>query len=292
MYRRAALGVALLLTLLVTPARAATKDPLIYVALGDSYTSGPLVMPHDTRFVPQDCGQSWRNYPHLVSVLIKADRFRDASCGGANIDDFAEPQDGLTLGSTNTPQFDRLGPNVDVVTVGVGGNDVDFTGAALDCIRLGFEPDRPDCKDEYVKNGVDRLAVAIKDMQIELGVALDEIHRRSPRAKVFVVSYPTALPDNRLACWPYMPFRQRDMTYLVQKFKEMNRALRAAAGAHRASYIDIYTPSLGHDVCKPPALAWINGAVLVPPSYPAHPNELSYLHSAPVIARAIKAQLR
>src|SRR5690349_9991389 len=107
MYRRAALGVALLLSLFVTPARAATPDPLIYVALGDSYTSGPLVMPHDTRWVPQDCGQSWRNYPHLVSLLIGADRFRDVSCGGANIDDFYESQE-ATLGSMTPPQFNAL----------------------------------------------------------------------------------------------------------------------------------------------------------------------------------------
>jgi hypothetical protein len=249
-------------------------------------------MPHDTRFVPQDCGQSWRNYPHLVSVLIKADRFRDVSCGAANIDDFYEPQE-ATLGSMTRPQFDALGPNVDVVTVGIGGNDVGFAGDAVDCMR--FQPSGygyPNCRKEFVHDGVDELSVAIDDMRKELGRALDDIHRLAPNAKVFVVSYPTALPDNRQPCWPYMPLRPADMTYLVRKYKEMNRALQSAARDHRATYVDIYTPSIGHDACKPPGLAWINGAVLAPPSFPAHPNELSYEHSAPVVARAIRAQLR
>ncbi|HUR78641.1 MAG TPA: SGNH/GDSL hydrolase family protein [Acidimicrobiales bacterium] len=289
MYRRVVLGAALLVSTLVAPRAAASEDPFIYVALGDSYTSGPLVLPHDTRFVPFDCGQSWRNYPHLVSLLVRADRFRDVSCGSATIDDFYAPQKGLPLGGTTHAQFDALGPNVDVVTVGVGGNDVGFAGDAVDCIRV--KPDQPNCRARYVRNGVDQMSLAIQDMQRELGLALDEIHRRSARAAVFVVSYPTTLPDNRVACYPYLPIRQADMTYLVQKFKEMNRALRSAAQGHGATYVDIYTPSIGHDACKPVGMAWINGAVLVPPSFPAHPNELSYLHSAPVVARAIKAHL-
>lgn len=293
MFKRAALGAALLLSTVIAAPRAAAADQLVYVALGDSYTSGPLVLPHDTRFVPQDCGQSWRNYAHLVNVLIKADRFRDVSCGSANIDDFYAPQEGLPLGNTNAAQFDALGPNVDIVTVGIGGNDVGFAGDAVDCIRMRPESrgGARDCRDTHVRNGVDHVSVAIEEMRRELGVALDDIHRLAPRAHVFVISYPTALPDNRRACWPYMPIRQTDMTYLVQKFKEMNRALRSAAADHRATYVDIYTPSIGHDACKPPGRAWINGAVLAPPSYPAHPNELSYLNSAPVIAKAINAKL-
>lgn len=293
MHRRAVLVAMVLLAALLPASRAAAADPLIYVALGDSYASGPLVLPHDTRFVPQDCGQSWRNYAHLVRHLIDADRFRDASCGSAKIDHLYAPQTGLPLGNANQPQLDALGPNVDVVTIGIGGNDVGFAGDAVDCVRL--EPEgtgEANCKDEHVRDGVDHMSIAIESMRRELGDALDEIHRRAPRAHVFVVSYPTALPDNRRACWPYLPIRQTDMTYLVQKFKEMNRALRSAAASHDATYVDIYTPSVGHDACQPPGRAWVNGAVLVPPSFPAHPNELSYVRSAPVIARAIKAKLR
>lgn len=274
----------------LTPAHA--KDPLVYVALGDSFTSGPLVMPHDTRWVPQDCGQSTRNYPHLVDVLLKPDVFRDVSCGSAEIEDFYKPQKGLPLGNTNAPQLWALNDKVDVVTVGIGGNDVDFPGYALDCVRTqpeGFG--EPDCRDGYVHNGVDEMSQKIAAMKVNLGKALDAIHKKAPHAAVFVVSYPTALPDNRRACFPYVPIRQRDVAYLVQKYKEMNRAERAAATAHDATYIDIYTPSIGHDACKPPGLAWLNAAVLIPPSYPAHPNDLSFVHSAPVVTDAIRARL-
>ncbi|HVV36684.1 MAG TPA: SGNH/GDSL hydrolase family protein [Acidimicrobiales bacterium] len=283
---------ALLCALLPAKA-AAAQDPFVYVAMGDSYTSGPLVMPHDTRWVPQDCGQSMRNYPHLVNLLLHPDIFRDVSCGSATIDDFYRPQTGLPLGNTNAPQLWALNDKVDAVTVGIGGNDAGFVGDALDCIRA--EPEgvgtQPDCVDQFVRNGVDKISQSIEQMRIKLGTALDDIHKKAPHAAVFVVSYPDALPDNRLACWPYVPFRPRDMAYLVRKFKEMNRAERSAAEAHNATYVDIYTPSIGHDACKPPALAWVNAVVLVPPSFPAHPNDLSFVHSAPVVARAIRAKL-
>jgi hypothetical protein len=94
-----------------------------------------------------------------------------------------------------------------------------------------------------------------------------------------------------VACWPYVPIEQVDMTYLVAKFKEMNAMLAAAAADGDATYVDIYTPSIGHDACKPPVLAWVNGLVLVPLSYPAHPNDLSFLNSAPVVTNAIRAAL-
>jgi hypothetical protein len=94
-----------------------------------------------------------------------------------------------------------------------------------------------------------------------------------------------------LACWPYVPIVQTDMTYLVAKFKEMNAMLASAARKAHASYVDIYTSSIGHDACKPPALAWVNGMVLVPPSFPAHPNDLSFLNSAPIVTNAISAAL-
>lgn len=105
---------------------------------------------------------------------------------------------------------------------------------------------------------------------------------------MLVVSYPTSLPDDAKACYPYVPILQDDMPYLVAKFKEMNAMLRTVARSHDATYVDIYTPSIGHDACKPPALAWVNAAVLVPPSFPAHPNDLSFVHSAPVVAKAIR----
>jgi hypothetical protein len=269
----------------VPPVPEPPADPLVYVALGDSYTSGPLVMPHDDTFVPQDCGQSTRNYPHIAAQLVGVDVFRDVSCGGATIDDFSEAHDAYA-GSNVDPQYDALDADVDVVTVGIGGNDVGFVGAALDCVQPPEQAGGTSCTP-----AVDTMSQEIAAMEVALGAAIDHIHVLAPHAKVLVVSYPDALPDDGVGCYPYVPILDEDMPYLVAKFKEMNAALRSAAEAHGGSYVDIYTPSIGHDACKPPGLAWVSGMVLVPPAFPAHPNDLSYLNSGPVVADAINAAL-
>src|SRR3546814_7836511 len=65
-------------------------------------TGTVTLFPYTTLFrSPQDCGQSSRNYPHLVARALGAAVFRDVSCGSATIDDFYEPQDGLPLGGVN-----------------------------------------------------------------------------------------------------------------------------------------------------------------------------------------------
>jgi hypothetical protein len=260
---------------------------LEYVALGDSYTSAPLVLPHDTTWVPQDCGQSVFNYPHLVARSIRATRFVDVSCGGATLDNLTEPQ-GLPAGGTNRPQLDAVGPETDVVTLGMGGNDVGFVGVATDCIRLVLPPLQPGCTPPNAGAPDDPVIRKIQRTEVELGEAIDLIRAKAPRAAVFVVGYPAALPDDGVACWPYLPIAQDDLPWLLARFRDMNAMLARGAAAHGATYVDIYASSVGHDACQLPGLAWVNGAVLVPPSFPAHPNQLGQAQAAVDVARAIE----
>lgn len=287
-------GVILLLTAVAAPARAEHQPQprhLRYVALGDSYTSGPLVLPHDTTWVPQDCGQSIFNYPHLAAITMVATSFTDVSCGSAKIDDLYAPQDGLPLGGINAAQLSAVHADTDVITLGMGGNDVGFTGLASDCIRLLGPPFETPCSPALTAGGKDPVRDKIASVGPELGQALDDLHAKAPHALIFVVGYPAALPDDAVACWPYLPILQDDLPYLVAKFKQMNAMLRQQAEAHDATYIDIYTSSIGHDACQVPVLAWVNGAVLVPPSFPAHPNQLGLANSAGVVARVIREHL-
>ena len=248
------------------------------------------MLPHDRSRVPEDCGQSVLNYPHLVAIALGATELRDVSCGGASMDDLYEPQDAF-LGTPTPPQLDVLGPEVDVVTIGMGGNDVNFTGLAFDCIRLLGPPFEGPCTPAFTVGGVDQIAVKTERMGVELREGLRAIREQAPNAVVLVVGYPTSIPDSGVACWPYVPILAADMPYLTAKFKAMNAMLASSAAAEGATYVDIYTPSIGHDACQAPALAWVNGMVVVPPSFPAHPNVLSYVNSAPVVAQAIRNAL-
>lgn len=268
---------------------AAAEDTsgLVYAALGDSFTSGPLIFPHDRSRVPLGCGQSQRNYPHHVARQLGVAELRDVSCGGASIGHFTEPHDVVT--GINPPQFDVLGPEVDVVTIGMGGNDVGFVGLAFDCVRLLPPPLSEPCTPQLAPGEPDPTQQRIERTAVELAAALDGVAERAPNARVYVVGYPASLPDDGRGCWPYVPILDVDMPYLVAQYKAMNAMLEAVAVAKGVTFIDLYTPSIGHDVCQLPTVAWVNGMVIVPLSFPAHPNGIGMRHFAPVVASAILA---
>src|SRR2546423_1310424 len=93
-------------SLLVLAVPSATAAPTLrgdYVALGDSYTAGPLI-PNQI-FAMGECGQSDHNYPHLIAPTLGATAFRDASCSGAQTKDMTATQQ-LDAGPNNPPQFD------------------------------------------------------------------------------------------------------------------------------------------------------------------------------------------
>jgi len=285
-----ATAVALALTTAWLPGSAAhAAGPNAYVALGDSYTSAPFVPVPTGK--PIDCGQSTMNYPHLVAKAIKPPVFRDVSCGSAETKHFTEPQTGLPLGGTNPPQFNALNANVKLVTVGIGGNDIGFGGIADNCVQVPTAAGGTPCRDHYVHDGHDELRDRITADGPVIAHALQQIHTLAPSAAVLVVGYPAIVPDHGPGCYPYLPVLPTDVAYLRGVEKALNAMLRDAALGNGAAYVDWYGPSVGglvgHDACKPPGIAWVNGAVLVPPSYPAHPNQLGTAGAARAVERVL-----
>lgn len=275
------------------PAPAVRGGGIDYVALGDSWTSGPL-LPEMTGD-PIDCGRSAVNYPSLVAAELRVASFVDASCGSAKTTHMTEVQRAL-LGSRTRPQFDALGPGTDVVTVGIGGNDVGFDGAAKGCINLleiplGDAPWGRPCIQKRIIDGVDDMVVRIAETRPKVDAVLAGIRERSPDADVFVVGYPNALPHTGDGCWPRVPLLDVDVRYLRDRYLEMNQMLADAAAAAGVTYVDVYTPSIGHDVCQPYGEAWINTLNVDPAGLPMHPNVLSHEHTASVVAAAIRDRL-
>ena len=269
----------------VVSSRATGETPNAYVALGDSYTSAPFISAPAGE--PIDCGRSDRNYPHMVQATLRFPVFRDVSCGSADTKDMTQAQGPLPLGGMNPPQFDALRPDVALVTVGIGGNDVGFGGATSECVQapkpLGGQP----CSARYTAGGVDQISQRIVEAAPKIAAVLDGIHLRAPQAKVVVVGYPALLPETNWGCYPYVPVLPDDIAWLRAKNKELNAMLASEAAKDGSTYADWYTPSVGHDMCKPPGVAWTNAIAVVPPSYPAHPNMLGTQGAANAVLRAL-----
>ena len=52
------------------------------------------------------------------------------------------------------------------------------------------------------------------------------------------------------------------------------RALATEAAANNATFVDTYTDSIGHDVCKGTGVKWLEGLIPTSPAAPFHPNAL------------------
>lgn len=312
MLRLRATSVAALIavSLIGTPAPASAQDAETpyqeYVSLGDSWTADVVILglagQPTKNGVPFDCFQATNNYPKQVAKALKVPTFRDASCGSATTDDFAAPQTGLPMGGTNPPQFDRLSPTTDLVTVGIGGNDAGVASAAIGCINLlpalrvqGVSilpaPLGGSCKAKLTAGGVDTIGEAIVRSEDKVVNALQEIHRISPNARVLLVNYLAAVPPKH--CFPYVPILPEDMPYLYEKFNELNAMVARAAARGGAELVDTYTPTLGHDVCKGPFKRYVEAVIPVSlngpaVAVPAHPNSAGANAQARIVLEAIR----
>jgi lysophospholipase L1-like esterase len=266
-------GRLVLLTLLLTllGAAGARADGGVYVALGDSYTSAPLVP--NQHGEPIDCGRSDHNYPSLVAETLKVDTFVDVSCGSAQTKHMTEPQTGLPAGGTNPPQFNALRADATLVTVGIGGNDAGLVGVAEKCAQLGVtDPMGTSCRDYWAPGGNDKVAAEIEATKPKIAAVLQGIHQRSPNARVAIVGYPDVLPKNGESCWPMVPLSPDDIRYIDELIVRINAMIAGQAAANGADFVDTYRDSGGHDVCKLPPERWFEGLVPTDPAYPLHPN--------------------
>lgn len=263
---RVVIAAGVLALLALQPARAEAALAPSYVALGDSYTAGPLI-PLQLPDHP-GCLRSDRNYPHLIAAAVGYP-LRDVSCSGAQTKDMTAAQD-VSPGPPNPPQFDALDAGTRVVTVGIGGNDIGFTSIIQDCVSP--TPFGHPCQDKYVVNGVDTLAVRIQQTAPRIAAVLAEIHRRSPLAAVYIVGYPAILPETGPGCWPTMPVAAADVPYLRSVEKNLNAMIKRQAKANRATYVDTYTPSIGADSCALPTVRGVEPLVPTNPAAPVHPN--------------------
>jgi lysophospholipase L1-like esterase len=217
---------AILLPASATAASAASIGS--YVALGDSYTSGPFIPVQ--RLDPLGCGRSTANYPSVLAAALHA---------------------------TNPPQLGALRIDTDLVTLGIGGNDYGVFGSLISTcpgLRAGDPTGNP-CEKHFggsVTSSIDNIGPRVE-------AVLAAIHERSPRARVLVVGYPRIAPEKGY-CPEVLPFADGDYAWLSSVEEALNRMLADAVdGDGNAEFVDTFGPSRGHDACARGGSAWING---------------------------------
>ncbi|MET7898581.1 SGNH/GDSL hydrolase family protein [Streptomyces mirabilis] len=273
-----------------------SKGP--YVALGDSYTSGPGIPTQNG--TPAGCQRSNRNYPTLVAKAlgIKAADFHDVSCSGATTTDLTAPQH--TGNGTNPAQLATLSASVRLITLGIGGNDIGFSSMITTCVTTGvlFKvadkfadiSGKAPCKEKYSTggNGTDEVARKIHATGDRLTRSLHEIKQRAPQAQVYVIGYPAILPAEGTDCGNKLPLAPGDVTFLRKKTQQLNTMLSERAKAAGAGFVDTFAPSTGHDACSPAATRWIEPLRPSSPAAAVHPNERGEQGMATAVLHALE----
>ncbi|MEU7104491.1 SGNH/GDSL hydrolase family protein [Streptomyces sp. NPDC046215] len=252
-----------------------------YVALGDSYTSGPGI-PQQTGGA---CARSSVNYPALTAKALHTRTFKDVSCSGATTDDMWRAQ------GANAPQLNALGKNTTLVTVGIGGNDIGFGDIIGTCAKLSLsDPAGDPCRKHYTAGGTDRLTAKIAETAPKIARVLKAVHHKAPHARVVVVGYPAIMPDNGVGCFPAVPIAAGDTSYLRDTEKRLNTMLKQQARKAHARYADTYTRTVGHDVCTPAADRWVEGLQPASPAAPFHPNAKGESAMARAVLTAVRGR--
>jgi lysophospholipase L1-like esterase len=225
-----------------------------YVALGDSFTSG-AGLPRTTRG-EVFCGQSSLSYPHLVAKAIGAELV-DVSCGGATTENGTQPQSQGAGAAPRPPQLDAVTRGTDLVTVSLGGNDFSwFLGLMFGCTSAaGADPAGSPCEQQGTAPESDLTALP-PQIAVRLEALLTEVHLRAPAARVLVVGYPQPVPAQGTCT--ELPLATGDYPFVRAQWEALDAALRQAAAAAGATYVEVLGPSEGHDICAG-ADAWLNG---------------------------------
>ena len=103
-----------------------------------------------------------------------------------------------------------------------------------------------------------------------------------------MVGYPDLFPQSG-GCWPAVPIANGDIAYLRWSSSSVNAMLAADTRAAGATFVNTYTPTIGHDFCKPESVRDVEGLLLRGSlELPFHPNA----RGQQVMANAVLAALR
>jgi PKD repeat protein/lysophospholipase L1-like esterase len=293
-----------------------------YVALGDSYSSGEGVPPFlpGTDIPADTCHRSAKAYPELILNRPGVPPVVDFwACSGAAIGDFYNPKY-----SAEPRQLDHLSAPVTLVTVGVGGNDIDFRGIGEKCTDAPVGPGgRWGGNSNYIANcetvleqpTSQRIDGLTNGSPYSLKTLYRDITAKASTARVFVVGYinPLPLPDavngdcqadirrednSNVGFWYNVQFtvHQPEVIWMETVVARLNAAIQLNALDAGFYFVDNSLTLANHDVCGNDKEHWVHGVVLQNgftnkniSNFSFHPTDKGQAAIADAVASAIAA---
>ncbi|OAD97630.1 SGNH/GDSL hydrolase family protein [Arthrobacter sp. OY3WO11] len=294
----AALGVAITAAALVTaPAQAVPEEApgpgTKYVALGSSYAAGASVGPADPSDKDGLCGRTMIAYPNLVARTLGLD-LTNATCGGATTDNITTVPQKVSYPASGTlaPQINAVTADTDLVTITIGGNDVNFVGNlyAESCLAdLAANPSSP-LSNALKEYGLctplpdETVTSALAAMESKLTRMVEAVQARAPKARIILIDYPVVLPENGKPC-SAVPITQERQKFLNQVARQLSNATKHAAQKTGTEFVAASKNSRGQDACS--TTPWMTGYDFSPGVAAMHPNEAGHAAVAAALTRQL-----
>jgi lysophospholipase L1-like esterase len=232
-----------------------------YVALGASFAAGPGLGETKPGSPPR-CAQTMGGYPTLLAEDLRLALF-DMSCSGAT------SQHVLTGWNELPPQIDALTPSTSLVTVTVGGNDLNYVGNffSAGCAADGTAQ----VAGRKFTCPVPRKPTQAQFAAVEANLReiAKQVRARSPKARLVFVPYLTLLPAAPCAA---APIDANLWAIAAETADRLSRMTRAVAVEADAVVVPLDTQSQSHTACD--AQPWTNGRKAAMPGdgIAWHPN--------------------
>ena len=228
--------------------KGAGEPRMKYVALGSSFAAGIGLGPRAPGS-PYPCMRSINGYPQQLARLVGLSLV-DKSCSGATTKHVLHGGQYF-----QGPQLDALDAETALVTLTIGGNDVRYVG---DLVLMAGRNQR-----SFVGWLLRRLSKGplsaeernFAKLQDDLRATLGEIRRRSPRARVVMVTYLAILPPHG-SC-PTLGISEAEAALMRQVGARLAEVTRTAAREAGADFVDMETLSITHHACA--VIPWVNG---------------------------------
>jgi lysophospholipase L1-like esterase len=269
-------ALALVAGFTAVPASAAPANPEppapVYVALGDSYAAGTgggayTASPFG---LPAECRQTLEAYPTVLRRTAV-----NLGCFGATTTDVARVAE--------AEQLADLLKAATVVTVTVGGNDINTGQVALSCTTPGTTPT---CGAALF----DSLAVKLRELPGNIKRMLDVVKTRAPKAKIVLTGYPRLFTLNPLLS----PQQTQTAKTMNSAADLLNATIAYSALVNRVRYVSVTERFIGHGIGS--AQPWIVAPCNLPvtpcttnPFDAFHPNATGYSEG---YAAALMARVR
>ncbi|MEO6885578.1 MAG: SGNH/GDSL hydrolase family protein [Jatrophihabitantaceae bacterium] len=217
--------IAAIATLTVAGAAPASAASAVrYVALGDSYSSG--VGSGSYISSSGNCLRSTLAYSQLWTNAHSPASYVSVACSGAKTTD------------VTANQVSALSSSTTLVSISIGGNDLNFAGVMQDCVLYSTST----CVSEL--NAAE--AKARGSLPGWLDTVYNAIRSHAPNAKVVVVGYPRFYHN----VWYCVGLSSTDRNKINEAADVLDGVVSTAASRHGFKFADVRAAfANGHEIC-------------------------------------------